>query len=229
MQQATRACVWVLANVAREIKVRPNSTDEGCITLHMIPGMPPAFKLRNPRWPSPTCWLQVWPGPTHFPDFLNPATPAWWAGQLSAFHPVAPYDGIWLDMNEPSNFCEGEVCHPFPTTPATAVAASNLSRTQRAPAAHRKQRRRGGEQNCVLDCRQPRCVGLELVDVVLCNGQHAVCALSTMCCARVIAVSRIHVLLCWLQSQQPHSQQHQHQLVARTQHTIAPVPCTGTR
>jgi len=57
--------------------------------------------------------LQVWPGGTHYPDFLNPATQAYWEGELREFHKALPYDGIWIDMNEASNFCTGEVCR-FP-------------------------------------------------------------------------------------------------------------------
>jgi alpha-glucosidase (family GH31 glycosyl hydrolase) len=28
--------------------------------------------------------------------------------QLAAFHQTVPFDGVWLDMNEPSNFCNGD-------------------------------------------------------------------------------------------------------------------------
>ena len=48
--------------------------------------------------------MQVWPGPTHWPDFLNPAARDYWQKQLAAFHDLAPFDGLWIDMNEPSNF-----------------------------------------------------------------------------------------------------------------------------
>lgn len=53
---------------------------------------------------------QVWPGPTHYPDFLHPPTGEWWARQLRRMHDQVPFDGMWVDMNEASNFCEGEVC-----------------------------------------------------------------------------------------------------------------------
>eukprot|EP00892_Ulva_mutabilis_P001883 jgi/Ulvmu1/11696/UM008_0106.1 len=53
---------------------------------------------------------RVWPGAVHFPDFLNPATHSYWEGQLREFHRLATWDGIWIDMNEPSNFCTGDVC-----------------------------------------------------------------------------------------------------------------------
>ena len=54
---------------------------------------------------------QVWPGATHFPDFLSEAGVQYWAEQLQDFHKLAEYDGLWIDMNEASNFCTGEVCH----------------------------------------------------------------------------------------------------------------------
>lgn len=55
--------------------------------------------------------LQVWPGATHFPDFLSKAGVKYWGQQLQAFHELVPYDGLWIDMDEASNFCTGDVCH----------------------------------------------------------------------------------------------------------------------
>ncbi|NXM66690.1 LYAG glucosidase, partial [Serilophus lunatus] len=50
---------------------------------------------------------KVWPGPTAFPDFTNPETHEWWHDMVKDFHDQVPFDGMWLDMNEPSNFVEG--------------------------------------------------------------------------------------------------------------------------
>lgn len=56
----------------------------------------------------------VWPGPTHFPDFLNPAAEGYWTSMLQGFYEKVPLDGVWIDMNEVSNFCndkgDGQVC-----------------------------------------------------------------------------------------------------------------------
>ncbi|XP_068224181.1 sucrase-isomaltase, intestinal-like [Palaemon carinicauda] len=47
----------------------------------------------------------VWPEEkTVFPDFLKPETHVWWQNELKEFHDVLPFDAIWIDMNEPSNF-----------------------------------------------------------------------------------------------------------------------------
>jgi alpha-D-xyloside xylohydrolase len=43
---------------------------------------------------------QVWPGPTHYPDFFNPNTQSYWTDQLKDFLSLANADGIWIDMNE---------------------------------------------------------------------------------------------------------------------------------
>ncbi|KAJ1414115.1 family 31 glycoside hydrolase [Ochromonadaceae sp. CCMP2298] len=55
---------------------------------------------------------QVWPGPTNFPDWYAPNTQAYWSQQISQFHSLLAFDGLWIDMNEASNFCnlDGRAC-----------------------------------------------------------------------------------------------------------------------
>ncbi|GMH84394.1 hypothetical protein TL16_g09911 [Triparma laevis f. inornata] len=53
---------------------------------------------------------QVWPGPVHFPDWFHPNATEFWTTQLKNWHDVAEFDGVWVDMNEVSNFCTGQVC-----------------------------------------------------------------------------------------------------------------------
>eukprot|EP00731_Ephydatia_muelleri_P032278 Em0023g785a len=48
---------------------------------------------------------RVWPGLSVYPDFLNPATFPYWQKQIAKFRTkLVDFDGLWLDMNEPSNF-----------------------------------------------------------------------------------------------------------------------------
>ncbi|DBA69878.1 TPA: hypothetical protein ACH3X2_012378 [Trebouxia sp. C0005] len=87
---------------------------------------------------------QVWPGATHFPDFLSKAGVKYWADQLQAFHQLATFDGLWIDMNEASNFCTGDVCH-MPTQGATANASAWLTTSSCA----------GSSNDCQLTCDTP--------------------------------------------------------------------------
>ncbi|TKA79243.1 hypothetical protein B0A55_06265 [Friedmanniomyces simplex] len=50
----------------------------------------------------------VWPGVTAFPDWFAPGTQGYWNGQLDSFFIAQTgidIDGLWIDMNEASNFC----------------------------------------------------------------------------------------------------------------------------
>eukprot|EP00075_Anas_platyrhynchos_P031081 XP_027320334.1 sucrase-isomaltase, intestinal [Anas platyrhynchos] len=50
---------------------------------------------------------EVWPGRTVFPDYTNPDCTSWWVEECRLFNETVPYDGIWIDMNEISNFVQG--------------------------------------------------------------------------------------------------------------------------
>ncbi|XP_060052707.1 maltase-glucoamylase isoform X2 [Erinaceus europaeus] len=52
---------------------------------------------------------EVWPGRTVFPDYTNPQCTTWWTDECQRFHNQVQYDGIWIDMNEVSNFVDGSL------------------------------------------------------------------------------------------------------------------------
>ncbi|XP_023930007.1 lysosomal alpha-glucosidase [Lingula anatina] len=52
---------------------------------------------------------KVWPGTTAYPDFTNPAAVDYWVREAKGYHDQVPFDGIWCDMNEPSNFVKGSI------------------------------------------------------------------------------------------------------------------------
>ncbi|XP_068943501.1 maltase-glucoamylase [Petaurus breviceps papuanus] len=61
---------------------------------------------------------EVWPGKTVFPDYTNPKCAQWWAEEFRRFYEEIKFDGIWIDMNEPSNFDDGS---------STGCSNSNLN------------------------------------------------------------------------------------------------------
>ena len=53
---------------------------------------------------------KVWPGRTVFPDFFHPDIETFWNQGLNDYYKIIPFDGIWLDMNEPTNLIENAKC-----------------------------------------------------------------------------------------------------------------------
>lgn len=52
---------------------------------------------------------KVWPGVTAFPDWFHPNTQGYWDYEFVTFFNAdtgVDIDALWIDMNEPSNFCE---------------------------------------------------------------------------------------------------------------------------
>mmetsp|Transcript_6480 Transcript_6480/g.582 ORF Transcript_6480/g.582 Transcript_6480/m.582 type:complete len:104 (-) Transcript_6480:323-634(-) len=53
----------------------------------------------------------VWPGASYFPDFFHKDALEFWGINMERLHMKTNFTGMWLDMNEPANFCNGECTH----------------------------------------------------------------------------------------------------------------------
>lgn len=57
----------------------------------------------------------MWPGPTVFPDWFHSNTQGYWNEEFANFFDAdtgVDIDALWIDMNEPSNFCEYPCTNP---------------------------------------------------------------------------------------------------------------------
>ena len=54
----------------------------------------------------------VWPGDSVYPDYYAKNTVQWWHDHLTQLYQKVKFDGIWEDMNEASNFCNGP-CYDY--------------------------------------------------------------------------------------------------------------------
>lgn len=60
--------------------------------------------LRSVHNPKEYYVGEVWPGKVHFVDYLHPNSTEFWKHSLNRLYQKVPFSGVWLDMNEPSNF-----------------------------------------------------------------------------------------------------------------------------
>ncbi len=99
---------------------------------------------------------EVWPGPAVFPDFSAAPTRAWW-GSLVGRELGLGARGIWIDMNEPSNFVAGAggtVPETLPTNgdgvPTTMAQGHNVYGMYEARAVDEGMRAAGPRRSFVL-------------------------------------------------------------------------------
>lgn len=68
---------------------------------------------------------QVWPGLTSWPDYTHVNATKYWTKQIQTFlQTKAAASGLWLDMNEASNFCNG-ACGPNQLAKSRGVTSSS--------------------------------------------------------------------------------------------------------
>lgn len=67
---------------------------------------------------------EVWPGYAVYPAWMNRNASELWHMGLGDLYKQAKFDGIWIDMNEASNFCHGE-CDVMPNQPVETFSVDD--------------------------------------------------------------------------------------------------------
>ncbi|KAH8695574.1 putative lysosomal alpha-glucosidase [Talaromyces proteolyticus] len=69
------------------------------------------------KWANGTDFVgTMWPGPISYVDFFHPSSSDFWSGQIASFfsdESGVGVDGMWIDMNEPANFCQYPCANPI--------------------------------------------------------------------------------------------------------------------
>jgi alpha-glucosidase len=76
-------------------------------------------------------WLtqHVWSKKTVFLDFMDRQASEIWMHGINALFEDVEYDGLWLDMNEATGFCDGECINGVPPTPTPPTPPSAQRRS----------------------------------------------------------------------------------------------------
>jgi alpha-glucosidase (family GH31 glycosyl hydrolase) len=70
-------------------------------------------------FPAPFVGKQWYEGNSTWVDWFNPNATSYWTSQLNRYNNMLNFDGIWIDLNEPLNFCNGE-CGYYPRLNTTS-------------------------------------------------------------------------------------------------------------
>uniref|UniRef100_A0A1B6F1T2 P-type domain-containing protein n=1 Tax=Cuerna arida TaxID=1464854 RepID=A0A1B6F1T2_9HEMI len=79
-------------------------------------GLREGIFVKDPKEDKPFV-TKVWNDKsTVFPDFFHPKTGSYWQKQIRQLHETFAFDGLWIDMNDPSTFFDGGQygCAPNP-------------------------------------------------------------------------------------------------------------------
>jgi alpha-glucosidase (family GH31 glycosyl hydrolase) len=63
--------------------------------------------IKDPNDPTKPFIGKVWPGDAVYIDWLHKDAEKWWHDQVYDLYYKLGFDGLWIDMNEASNFCNG--------------------------------------------------------------------------------------------------------------------------
>ena len=99
--------------------------------IHWPNGTDPSVILYNDQYNSTNgtdiLLGRVWPlNHVAYPDFLSENGSKWWANELKMFHDRLNFDGLWIDMNEPSSFGTNDLTYDGSAVPKWSIRRPSL-------------------------------------------------------------------------------------------------------
>ncbi|OMJ70530.1 hypothetical protein SteCoe_31460 [Stentor coeruleus] len=114
MNNVTQLVDTLLATGKNYIPIVDAGIAQNISDPYYINGTNQGVWIMNPYVQSAPCVGKVWPGNATFLDWLNPDAQTYWVKALNTFQQLVSFSGVWVDMNEVSNFVNG--CVGYQTT-----------------------------------------------------------------------------------------------------------------
>ncbi|CAL8350989.1 unnamed protein product [Lota lota] len=93
--------------VAKDVFIKwPKELSDNIVWGKVWPDRPDVQVNESLDWDTQ---VELYRAYTAFPDFFRNRTAEWWLQEIKDFYEIMKFDGLWIDMNEPSSFVHGTV------------------------------------------------------------------------------------------------------------------------